>query len=377
MRRLFEFTVAAIAFLSLASVGLADGESALRTKVDALAQPIVDRGLSVGLVVGLIDGAHSYVFAYGKLSAGQNQPPDGDTLFEIGSVTKVFTGLLLADMVQRRRVQLDDPVQALLPDSVKVPQRDGRAITLLDLATHTSGLPRVPNNLHFLYLSLFKNPSNPYADYRVEHLYEFLSKHTLARKPGDAYAYSNLGMGLLGHALACRENAGYEDLLVQRICLPLKMNDTRIHLSADQQRRLAPGHDSSGKTVCNWDLPTLAGAGALRSTANDMLRFLSANLGLGENPLAETVEASHVPRHEIDKPGDHIALGWHIRSKEDIYWHNGQTGGYHAYVAFQKTRKVGVVALSNSAQGIVDELGVKLMAILAGEPNVPLKTNGD
>lgn len=369
--------VAAAVLLALGSAVLAGGEPTLREKVDAAARPIADRVPSAGLVIGLIDGGKTQVFAYGRLSSAEGRPPDGDTLFEIGSVTKVFTGLLLAEMVERKRVRLDEPVQSLLPDSVKVPQRDGRAITLLDLATHTSGLPRVPSDLHFLYLAVLKNPSNPYADYQVEHLYQFLSKHTLARAPGEAYAYSNLGMGLLGHALACRENASYEDLIVQRICAPLKMNDTRIQLSQDQTRRLAPGHDSRGNPVDNWDLPTLAGAGALRSTVSDMLRFLSANLEPGDHSLAGPINASHVPRHETDTLGDHIALAWHIRSKNDVHWHNGQTGGYHAYVAFQRSRRIGVVVLANSSQGGVDELGVKLMGLLMAEPNARPETKSD
>jgi len=353
----------------LAPSGLAGQQTALKPKVDALAQPLVDRGVLVGLVIGIVDGGESDVFGYGKVSRDLDRTPDGQTVFEIGSVTKVFTGLLLAEMAEQKLVALDDPVARLLPESVVVPQRDGQPITLLDLATHTSGLPRLPDNLGPL---IREKPENPYADYTVKQLYEFLSEYSLTRKPGTQYAYSNLGMGLLGHALARREGTSYENLVVQKICLPLGMQQTRIALSAELRSRLASGHNRRGDPVANWDIPVLAGAGALRSTADDLLRFLRANIGLSDGPLSAAVRATHRPRHEIGKSNGKIALGWHVRAEGDILWHNGETGGYHSYVAFRRDRRIGVVVLSNSAVGVVDELGLRLMKLLAGQPVEPL-----
>jgi D-alanyl-D-alanine-carboxypeptidase/D-alanyl-D-alanine-endopeptidase len=222
---------------------------------------------------------------------------DGDTVFEIGSVTKVFTSLLLADMVQRGEVALTDPVAKYLPPGIKMPERGGRQITLQDLATHTSGLPRLPPNL------APKDPANPYADYSVEQLYQFLSSYQLTRDIGSQYEYSNLGGGLLGHALARRAGMDYGALVRSRICEPLEMKSTGITLSAGMKARMAVGHDRSLDAVENWDLPALAGAGGLRSTANDLLTFLAANLGYTKSVLAPAMSAMLATRRPYGRAG--------------------------------------------------------------------------
>jgi D-alanyl-D-alanine-carboxypeptidase/D-alanyl-D-alanine-endopeptidase len=229
---------------------------------------------SVGIVVGVIGPEGRRAISYGHLEKGDAHPLSGDTVFEMGSVTKVFTSLLLADMVQKGEVSLDDPVAKYLPAMVKMPTRNGRVITLVDLATHTSGLPRLPTNLKP------KDPANPYADYSVEQMYEFLSSYELTRDIGSKYEYSNLGGGLLGHVLALKAGKSYEELVESRICGPLGMHDTRITLTPEMKARLAVGHDASMNSVANWDLPTLAGAGAIRSTANDMLTFVGRIWGM-------------------------------------------------------------------------------------------------
>src|SRR5580704_13650102 len=180
---------------------------------------------SVGLVVGVIEPTGRRVVAYGSLAKDDSRPLNGDTIFEIGSITKVFTSLLLADAVERHEVALSDPIAKYLPPQVKVPERGGRTITLQDLSTHTSALPRLPANFSP------KDPSNPYADYSVEQLYQFLSGYTLTRDIGSQYEYSNLGGGLLGHALARRAGVDYETLVRRRITGPLGMHDTVIALT--------------------------------------------------------------------------------------------------------------------------------------------------
>ena len=250
----------------------------------------------VGIVVGVIEPQGRRVVAYGSLNQGDPRPLNGDTIFEIGSVTKVFTSLLLADMVQRGEVALADPVAKYLPAEVKVPERGGRAITLVDLSTHTSGLPRLPSNLQP------KDPANPYADYTVEQLYQFLSTYQLTRDIGSQFEYSNLGGGLLGHALARRAGMDYEALVRSRITGPLGMSGTGITLSPQMKARLALGHNDKLVTVPNWDLPALAGAGALRSSVNDMLTFLAANLGYMKSPLAPAMAAMLSVRRPTGSP---------------------------------------------------------------------------
>jgi len=319
---------------------------------------------SVGIVVGVIGSEGRRVIAYGRLEKGDSRPLNGDTIFEIGSVTKVFTSLLLADMVQRGEVALDDPVAKYLPPGVKMPERNGRSITLVDLSTHTSGLPRLPANLNP------KDPNNPYADYSVEQLYQFLSGYQLTRDIGSKYEYSNLGGGLLGHVLARRAGTDYEALVKSRICDPLGMNSTRITLTPEMRARLAVGHNQALDSVENWDTPSLAGAGALRSTADDLLTFLAANLGYTKSPLAPAMAAMLRVRRPTDESGLEIALGWHIftTNGKEIIWHNGGTGGYRSFVAYDPKARTGVVALSNAFTGVgVDDIGRHLL-----DPNVPL-----
>ena len=313
---------------------------------------------SVGIVVGVIGPEGRRVIAYGQLEKSDPRPLQGDTVFEIGSMTKVFTSLLLADMVQRGEVALDDPVAKYLPAKVKMPERNGRQIRLVDLSTHTSGLPRLPTNMKPA------DPNNPYADYSVEQLYQFLSSYQLTRDIGSQYEYSNLGGGLLGHVLALRAGMSYEALVRSRICDPLGMNDTRITLTPEIKERLAVGHNQALEPVENWDLPTLAGAGALRSTANDMLTFLAANLGYTKSPLAPAMARMLKVRRPTGQPGLEVALGWHVRTIDgkEIVWHNGGTGGYRSFIGFDPAARTGVVALSNTFTTIgVDDIALHLL----------------
>jgi CubicO group peptidase (beta-lactamase class C family) len=241
-------------------------------------------GKHAGIVVGILRGGDQWVAGYGSFDAGQ-QPPDEDTIFEIGSVTKVFTTLVLAEMVLRGEVALDDPAQKYLPSNVPMPKWRDQEITLRHLATQTSSLPRLPANLW----KTVKDQANPYANYQVSDLYEFLSGYRLKHPIGRRVEYSNLGMGLLGHILGLAAGKSFEELVSDRILRPLGMNNTSITLSPDQQGRLAPGHTSDGKVTANWDIPTLAGCGALRSTARDVLHFMAASMNRATSSLAEAV----------------------------------------------------------------------------------------
>ena len=322
-------------------------------EVKSILQDRIDRAKrGVGIVVGLVDEKGARVITYGNASKDSKKALNGDSVFEIGSVTKVFTATLLADMVERGEVSLNDPISKYLPKTVKTPTRDGKEITLLDLATQTSGLPRLPTNL------APKDPQNPYADYSVDQMYAFLSSYTLTRGIGEKYEYSNLGVGLLGHILTLRAGTDYETLIRKRICEPLRMSDTKIKLTPEMLARLATGHNPALMSVPNWDLPTLAGAGALRSTVNDMLKFVAANLGLTKSPLLVAMQKAHQSLRETGQPDLSIGLNWHILKKFDseMIWHNGGTGGYHSFIGLDQKNRRGVVVLSNSANDI-DDIG--------------------
>lgn len=308
-----------------------------------LAERIDAQRQSVGIVVGVLEPAGRRVISHGSATKGEARRLDGDTVFEIGSITKVFTALLLADAVERGDVALSDPVAKFLPTTVRVPER-GRAITVGDLASHMSGLPRLPSNMKPNDLN------NPYADYTVEQLYAFLSTHQLTRDVGAQYEYSNLGGGLLGHVLALRAGTSYEALVENRITRPLGMTSTAITLSPSMRARLASGYSSTLQPAANWDLPTLAGAGALRSTVNDLLLFVSAAVGERPTPLDKAFARMLALRHPTPAPGLQIALGWHVftTNDHDVVWHDGGTGGYRSFVGFDPKARTAVVALSNA-----------------------------
>ncbi len=307
---------------------------------------------AVGIVVGLVDATGERFLAAGATAPGGNVAPDADTVFEIGSITKVFTSLILADMVGRGEVKLDDPVAKFLPASVKLPERDGKKITLIDLSNQVSGLPRMPDN--------FKpaDGADPYVDYGPDRLYEFLSRYQLTRSIGEKYEYSNLGVGLLGHALALEAGVGYEELVRRRVLEPLGMSDTAIALPERLKARLATGTGPNLSPVKNWNFDAIAGAGALRSTARDMLKFLTAAMDLRETPLRGAFYLMRKMLRPTGTPGLEIAMGWHVwdRYGTAIVWHNGGTGGYRSWAGFDPDKKAGVVVLCNTSFG-VDDLG--------------------
>ncbi len=303
----------------------------------------VEQGDCVGVVLCMVDAEGSCCVSEGRLSQNSDRKVDEQTVFEIGSITKAFTGTLLADMVLRGEAALDDPVQKYLPPSAKMPTRGDKQITLRDLATHRSGLPRLPDNLEPA------DSANPYADYTEKRLLDFLGSHELARDIGEKNEYSNLGVGLLGYALSRRAGKTYEQLVVERICTPLGMKNTRITLTDEMKSRLAMGH-SDGKQVKNWDLDALAGAGALRSTPLDMVNMIEANLKPSDTPVSKALQFSYKDRMKTATPDLSVGLGWHIWNKHgtEIIWHNGGTGGYRSFCGFAPEKKLGVVVLTNS-----------------------------
>jgi serine-type D-Ala-D-Ala carboxypeptidase/endopeptidase len=329
----------------------------------AIIRQRVEEKRSAGIVVGLLDPDGSRrVVAYGD--PGPGQPPlDGNSVFEIGSISKVFTATVLADLAQQGKVRLDDPVQKYLPAGVRMPSRDGMQITLLNLSEQNSGLPRMPDNFHPA------DPSNPYADYTVQDLWDFLSHYTLTRDPGAQFEYSNLGVGLLGQALSRATGMSYETMERRIVWRPLGMEHTAVTFTPWMKAHLALGHDEEGQVVPNWDLPTLAGAGAIRSTTNDMLAFLAANLHPERGPLERAMAFAHEERASGGSPSMRIGLNWFSLNAgpDTIVWHNGGTGGYRTFVGFIASKKIGVVVMTNSGGTGADDIGFHLL-----DPVIPL-----
>lgn len=322
--------------------------------IQSLLQEYVDDNGAVGAAVGLIDQGKIEFFYYGKKSIQDNELITENTIFEIGSLTKVFTTLALMDMAAKGEVQLDAPIESYLPE-VAVPEKDGKKITLLHLATHRSGLPRLPDNFNP------KNPTNPYEDYTVENLYDFLNRHTLQQAPEERFEYSNIGMGLLGHILSKQAAQSYEALICNRVCDPLEMKSTGISTIPNLNQRFAKGYHLK-QEMSHWDIPTLAGAGALRSTIKDMTRFLRANMGLLNSSMTTLLKECHKPQCQAGPLGD-IGLGWLIDHSTggDIIWHNGGTYGFRSFLGFNSKTQKGIVVLSNSSEGWPDAFALRIL----------------
>jgi D-alanyl-D-alanine-carboxypeptidase/D-alanyl-D-alanine-endopeptidase len=321
----------------------------------AIIKQRVDDKRSAGMVVGVIDAdGRQRIVSYGD--PGPGQPPlDGNTVFEIGSISKVFTSTVLAQLVQEGKVRLEDSAQKYLPSTVHLPTRNGKAITLGNLAMQNSGLPRMPSN--------FKpaDAANPYADYTVQQMYDFLSSYQLPRDPGAEFEYSNLGVGLLGHILSHVTGSSYEEMERHRVWAPLGMTNTAITLTPWMKSHLAIGHDPQGKVAANWDLPTLAGAGAIRSTTTDMLKFLDANLHPERGALQRAMAFAHEER--VPAGNMRIGLNWLTAhaGPDKIVWHNGGTGGYRTFIGFDPSKKTGVVVMTNSAGEGADDVGFHIL----------------
>ncbi|WP_161557720.1 serine hydrolase domain-containing protein [Acidisarcina polymorpha] len=356
---------------ALAPVAAADLQSVLdRDLAEALKSGELAPGTGVGISIAVVEHGVRRVFSYGAAKQ--------DSIFEIGSITKTFTGLVLSQMVEQGKVKFDEPVRELLPPGT-VAKPAGNEITLLDLATQHSGLPRIPDN--------FKpaDPSNPYADYGAPNLYAFVAQHGVAKPVDAGFLYSNLGFGLLGQALSVHSGLSYPALLKKEVIDPLGLKDTTVSLSPAQQIRFVEGHDEHHHPAHAWDLDALAGAGAIRSTAADMLTYLEANLHpekltrVAGSSAGATLSAALVQSHQLRAdamPGTRIALAWLFVDKTGDYWHNGATGGYSSYAFFNPKADYAAVVLLNTTLGstgsFADRLGEHISQRLAGKPAISL-----
>lgn len=354
----------ALALTGCASAPVVKAPPAFPADADILAmlKARVEDGRATGLVLGVMEADGSTrIVSYGAAGPGA-KPLDGDSVFEIGSITKVFTATLLADMAAKGEVKLDGPAQAYAPAGMVLPVRGGKEISLLNLSEQNSGLPRMPGNF------APADMNNPYADYTPEQMNAFLAGYTLPREIGAEFEYSNLGVGVLGALLANRAGTSYEALAKDRILKPLGMDMSGITLTPAMQAALAKGHGADGEVVANWDLPTLAGAGALRSNMHDMLKFLDANVGPPKTAPERAMRDAQAPRFTIS--GDtQIGLNWltlKTASGMSIVWHNGGTGGYGSFIGFDPRRNVGVVLLANQT-GVPQDIALHLL-----DPTLPL-----
>ena len=308
----------------------------------------IDGARSVGMVVGVITPAGRRTIAHGQFGVADARPVDGSTIFEIGSVTKIFTSVLLADMTRQGQVALSDPVASHLPAEIPVKPNAAR-MTLAELATHMAGLPFWPSNV-----PVTGDTTGALAAYSVDDLYRFASTFE-APADGKRWQYSNTDNGLLGALLARRAGSSYESAIAKRITGPLGMTSTSVTVRAAAERLLASGHDAQLKPAARWNVPAMAGAGSLHSTANDLLAFLAA---LNDERSIVSAVLPTMLATRVEGPGFVQTLGWWIVSTgpddPGILAHDGQTLGFASAIAYDPSTRSGVVVLSNSAAGVGD-----------------------
>jgi CubicO group peptidase (beta-lactamase class C family) len=324
----------------------------------------------IGVSIGVVGHGIRRIFAYGAAKP--------DSIFEIGAITKTFTGLMLAQMVAQGKAKLDEPVRQLLPPGT-VAKPDGPEITLLDLATRRSGLRWEASNFYS------RDLKDPYADYTAAKLYAFVHWRGVQKRADVPIRNSELAFGLLGQALADRAGVSYPILLNNEVAVPLGLKDTAVKLSPEQQLRLLAGHDEDRRPAPAWNFDAMAGTGAIRSTASDMLKYLEANLHPetlkpdADSPIAATLPAALVQSHQLQadiSKGTRIAFAWLYDTETGDYWQNGATGGFSAYAFFNPTGDYAAVVLLNACPGangvFVDRLGLHIGQRLAGKPAITL-----
>jgi CubicO group peptidase (beta-lactamase class C family) len=326
--------------------------------VERHVKSLVEGDYCPGIVVGVIDSTGTNVYGFGKTNKENGAKPDGDTIFEIGSVSKIFTATCFAIMVEQKQVRLNDAVDSIL--SYKIPADVGNKIWLSHLATHTSGLPLHPNNLNSPRLDA------PYFGYSQRQFQDFLSGYVLARAPGDKYEYSHVGYALLGQALAKKDGKSYSQMIQERICTPLGMKDTRVGVPNEMAARLAHGYTIDGEKADLWENPVMEGALGLSSTANDLLKFASAHLEITKTPFEAALKAMRERQIDADRQHD-MGFGWLLGRRLGTAHHTGETGGYHAFLALLPRNKGAIVVLANSAYGAVDLVGTNLVRAMLGE----------
>ena len=313
-----------------------------KSLAEAAAERVVDLPRGCIVTGESVDGVVAFAGA-GELPDGSEGSP-GDLLFEIGSITKVFNGLLLAQMVVADEVTLEDTVTNLLDPGVTFADERVGAITLLQLVTHTSGLRRLPEDL---FQGAEKD--DPYAHYDESRMIGYLAKAKLEGEPPFDLSYSNLGAGLLGHLLARKAGQPWEELVRERICKPLGLEDTQVDVSASP-RVFAPPY-SGKKESHTWSLAALKSAGSLRSTAADLIRFGQAFLDPDSTPLAKAIRLASQPHAGAPSSGGQIGLGIFIgkRDGHTVLNHSGGTGGYRTFIQIEPdAQRVSVVLVNNS-----------------------------
>ncbi|MBO6512620.1 MAG: serine hydrolase [Phycisphaerales bacterium] len=340
-------------------------ENPVEDAVNKHIEPLIEAGLVPGAVVAVRSKGIDSYYTLGKLDYESDESPSFDTLYEVGSISKVFTGVLFADAVRRGEVTKDTLVDDLLPDEFDARDFEGTEVELWHLTTHTSGWPTAPANLRPA------DAENPFLGYTDEMMYYYISNASPKRTPGTEFEYSNLGVGLLGTLVSKNAGTGYEDLVIERVFEPLGIEEFWITLDDDERDRLAPATSSKRATKPWGATGAMDPAGMWVSSAPAMLEFAVANLEGGEGEIYESLEFAREPM--ADSGFGRVCFGWMLALDGSTYWHNGMTGGYSSYMAINHDLDLAVVVLTNSATLTTTTVGEKLVQQLAGMDVEPVQ----
>jgi len=340
---------------------VASSQNLTREWIQQIASPLVENRIADGLSIGYVEGEHWGIVHLGTANK-KGDAADFGTVYEIGSISKVFTGLLLADSVVRDEIDLDTAASVVNPAGIKLPSLDDTPITWGDLSTHRSGLPRLPLNFQP------DNMDNPYREYDSKRAAEFLKEYKLTRKPGESHEYSNFGVSVLGYLVAQNAGQSYEQLLQERISEPLGMEDCSVSLSRAQKTRLAQPHSKFGTPTSRWTLADLPGAGGVNASMRDMMRFAKAQLNPPAGKLGEAIELAWSQQRDVGASGPAMGLGWVIAGDGQTRWHNGQTGGSSSAMFINRDLKCAVIVLCNTSLNTeIDQLATQLVLKAAGQ----------
>ncbi|NGX40795.1 MAG: Beta-lactamase [Candidatus Anoxychlamydiales bacterium] len=319
------------------------------TEIEDIMKKCVDEGHTPGMVIGIIDESGTKFFKYGQMAVDDPTPIDENAVFETGSISKIFTSLLFTQMVKNGDVKFDDTIDMYLPKDVKIPEYNGKKMTLGHLATHRAGFDYMPEN--FIMSDMY----NPFSEYTVEYLYDLLANFKLEYEPGTKYRYSNVGVVLLCHILASITNQNFEDLVSDRLLKSMEMDSTKVNLTDEMENRFATPHIRD-KIVPHWTIQAFEGAGGLHSTPKDLARFIEANLGFYKTDVYPILQEAIKTRHPQDLPYLDVGNEWNIsyQYKPEIVFHGGATGGHQLFIGFCPETKKGVVVCSNSCSFIYD-----------------------
>jgi len=341
-------------YIKYKSNNVADNKD-LECSIDKKANQYISEGNSIGFVIAIVKNGKALIKGYGTLKKGEQISPDSNSVFELASTSKLFTTSTLQLLVDEGILRIDDKIQTIVGDKVKLPQ-SAQTTTLQHLATHLSGFPSLPNS----FITKMTDERNPYKELVTQDIYDYLKTCKEKQSEGN-FEYSNFGMGLLGHLLELKTGIKYEQLVRQKLLDPLAMRNTFVSIDSVNKKYIVQGYDENSKPTPVWTDNVLTGAGSFLSNGSDMIKFIKANLKESETKISKSLILSH--QQQLN---GQTGLGWILPSSadklignKDIVWHNGMAGGYASFIAIDKTNNYGIVILSNKAVDVTN-FGMKL-----------------